>query len=79
MNKTIAICDLCERGDLGTDWTIAFDLPGGRVHVCRDCQEKPASALINLITASLKKTPWQTCRCRFLGEMQAQIGRSCTP
>lgn len=72
MNKTIAVCDLClERVDAaGTaakpdePTSLAFDLPGGPVHVCSRCEEKREVAdLLDVITESLKAHPWQTCRC----------------
>lgn len=63
MNKTIEVCDLCKE-PVG-DKTMAFDLPGGKVHVCSGCQiDKDCRALIEIVVASLKLTPWQTCRCR---------------
>lgn len=60
MNKTIAICDLCEMEDPGDPLPVrSLSLPGGEVHVCGPCQGRSGGVrrLLDVIGVSLKAHP----------------------
>lgn len=59
MNKTIKVCDLCQKS---TEDAPAIPLPGGALHVCGGCQlECKAVDLLTLILDSLRATPIRQC------------------